>query len=54
MLEALDDVVRHITTTAGIMGLTVQDVVDVNVAKLKDRYKTGKFTFEEFMKKETA
>jgi NTP pyrophosphatase (non-canonical NTP hydrolase) len=54
LLEALDDVVKHIAETAGVMGLTIQDVVDVNVVKLKDRYKTGKFTFEEFMKKETA
>lgn len=53
-LEALNGVVRHISETAALLGLTVQDVVDVNVVKLKDRYKTGKFTFEEFMKKETA
>lgn len=54
LLEALNDVVRQISETVALLGLTVQDVVDVNVVKLKDRYKTGKFTFEEFMKKETA
>lgn len=54
LMGELNDLMGHITCTAKILGLTIQDVVDVNVAKLKDRYKTGKFTFEEFMQKETA
>lgn len=53
-LESLSNVVLQISKTAALLGLTIQEVVDVNVVKLKDRYKTGKFTFEEFMKKEVV
>lgn len=53
-IETLNEVVKHISGMMAIFGLSIQDVVDANVLKLKDRYKTGKFTFEEFMKKETV
>lgn len=35
-----------------VLNVTLQDVIDANVKKLQDRYKTGKFTVKEFTEKE--
>ena len=37
-----------------VLGMTIEEIVDINVKKLKDRYKSGKFSTEEFMIKEEA
>lgn len=35
-----------------VLGLELQDIIDFNVSKLQSRYKTGKFTVQEFIEKE--
>lgn len=35
-----------------VLGVTLEDVMQTNMDKLNERYKSGKFTTREFMKKE--
>lgn len=35
-----------------VLGVSIQDIMNLNVDKLLDRYKSGQFTKQEFMKKE--
>ena len=37
-----------------VLNMTVEEVVQANVDKLESRYKSGKFSTEEFMAKENA
>jgi len=53
ILEA-GDVMWYMAFLCNTLGVTIQEVVDKNVEKLQDRYKTGKFNYDEFMKKENA
>jgi NTP pyrophosphatase (non-canonical NTP hydrolase) len=52
LIDEILHVVRYIHFAATVLETNIQEIVNVNVVKLKDRYKTGKFTYEEFMKKE--
>jgi NTP pyrophosphatase (non-canonical NTP hydrolase) len=53
-LNELSDCLWYITLGTNSVGAELQDVIDINVAKLRSRYKTGKFTQDEFSKKEQA
>lgn len=50
----LKHIVEYVYLLANSLDVSLQHVVDYNVNKLKSRYKTGKFTTEEFMQKENA
>lgn len=55
MIKELGDVMFYVTFAARhVCGITVQEVIDANVEKLQDRYKTGKFSVAEFKAKEAA
>jgi len=53
-IEELGDIFWYLGFACNTMGISIQEVMNRNVAKLKSRYKTGKFTREEFLKKEFA
>jgi hypothetical protein len=48
------NIIENIEAIAIHYNISIQKIIDINVEKLKDRYKSGKFTVEEFMKKEEA
>ncbi len=50
----LGDCLWYIAFAATILNLDLQDILDANVKKLKDRYPMRKFTFEDFQRKENA
>lgn len=51
--KELGDVMWYVAFTArNVLEITLEEVIDANVAKLKDRYKGGKFSTKEFMDKE--
>lgn len=53
MVSELGDILWYLTFTAkNVCGVSLQEVLDKNVEKLQSRYKTGKFTVEEFKVKE--
>jgi NTP pyrophosphatase (non-canonical NTP hydrolase) len=54
LTEALESVMEQIIIAAAMLNVTMQDVIDGNVAKLSARYKDKKFTVEEFKAKELA
>jgi len=51
-LKELSDCLWYITLGTKTVGAELQDLIDINVEKLSARYKGGKFTKEEFLKKE--
>ncbi len=53
-IKELSDVMWYMAFACNTLGITIQDVIDVNVEKLNSRYKDGKFTLEEFKAKEDA
>jgi NTP pyrophosphatase (non-canonical NTP hydrolase) len=53
MIKETGDLMWYIAFTAeNVLGVTVEEIMQQNMDKLKLRYKTGKFTTKEFMKKE--
>ena len=55
ILNELSDVMWYVAFTArNVLGVSIEEIIDANVEKLQDRYKTGKFTTEEFMVKENS
>lgn len=53
MIKELGDSIFYITFAAThICGLNLDDIWEANYKKLKERYKSGKFTTEEFLAKE--
>jgi NTP pyrophosphatase (non-canonical NTP hydrolase) len=55
MIKELGDIMFYVAFAAvEVLGISIQEAIDVNVAKLSDRYKTGKFTAAEFLAKEAA
>lgn len=55
MMKELGDILFYVAFAAReVCGITLQDVLDLNVAKLSARYSGKKFTIEEFMAKEQA
>jgi NTP pyrophosphatase (non-canonical NTP hydrolase) len=55
MIKELSDSMFYLAFAAReVCGVSLQDVIDANVAKLSARYKDQKFTVEEFMAKERA
>lgn len=53
-IDELSDVMWYMSFAASVAGVTMEDVMQVNVKKLSDRYKSGKFTQKEFEKKEAS
>jgi NTP pyrophosphatase (non-canonical NTP hydrolase) len=54
-IKELSDIVWYVAFAArNVCGLSIQDLIDINVAKLEARYKSGKFSKKAFMKKEKA
>lgn len=51
-INELSDVMWYLVLGAHAVGCGIQDIIDANVKKLNARYKSGKFTHEEFLKKE--
>ncbi len=52
-VKELGDIMFYVTFAATqVCGISLQEVIDQNVVKLRDRYKTGKFSVEEFLEKE--
>ena len=54
IIKELGDVMWYIAFTANTISCPIDEIIDANVEKLQDRYKSGKFSREEFMKKEQA
>jgi NTP pyrophosphatase (non-canonical NTP hydrolase) len=54
LLKECGDVMWYLAFTARALGSSLQEVIDMNHEKLSARYKSGKFSHEEFMQKETA
>ena len=55
VFKELGDVLWYVAFTArNVLEVSIEEIIDANVAKLQDRYKGGKFTTEEFMAKENA
>jgi NTP pyrophosphatase (non-canonical NTP hydrolase) len=53
LVKELGDVMWYVAFTArNVLNVSIQHVIDENVAKLQARYKTGKFTTEEALAKE--
>jgi NTP pyrophosphatase (non-canonical NTP hydrolase) len=53
-IKELGDLMWYIAFSANMLGVTIEEIVRRNVLKLKDRYKSGKFTTAEFEAKEAA
>lgn len=51
-IKELGDVLFYYVLGCSTLGTTLEEVMDKNYVKLSDRYKSGKFTTEEFLKKE--
>jgi len=54
ILYRLGKLVRDLITFIAVLGSNLQEVMDMNIAKLSRRYKSGAFSKEEFMKKQEA
>lgn len=55
LIKELGDLMFYISFTATeVCDIHLKDVIDGNIKKLSDRYKTGKFTTKEFKAKEAA
>jgi NTP pyrophosphatase (non-canonical NTP hydrolase) len=54
MIKELGDVMWYVAFTASVLDCSIDEIIDANVKKLQARYKGGKFSKEEFMKKELA
>lgn len=48
----LSDVMWYIAFSANMLGITIEEIVEANVQKLRERYKSGKFSVQEFLDKE--
>jgi|TARA_Y100000034_G_scaffold34103_2_gene41795 NTP pyrophosphatase (non-canonical NTP hydrolase) len=53
-IDELGDVLWYITFAATMCETSLSEIMNGNVSKLKDRYKYGKFTVEEFHAKELS
>lgn len=54
LLKELGDVLWYVAFTARTLDSDIQEIMGMNVAKLSERYSSGAFSKEEFMKKEDA
>lgn len=55
LIKELGDVMWYVAFTCrNVLEMTLEEVIDRNVTKLMDRYKSGKFSADEFMAKERA
>jgi NTP pyrophosphatase (non-canonical NTP hydrolase) len=53
LIKELGDVMWYVSFMARhVLNTTVEEVIELNKAKLEERYKTGKFTTREFLEKE--
>jgi NTP pyrophosphatase (non-canonical NTP hydrolase) len=53
MINELADIFWYLTFTArNVLNVTIEEIMEANVKKLQERYKTGKFTTAEFLIKE--
>ena len=50
--KELGDVMWYVAFACNTLGCTIQDVIDQNVEKLQARYPSGKFSREDFLRKE--
>lgn len=50
LIEELGDVMWHVAALASVYGLTLEDVAEINIAKLMKRYSRG-FTNEDSIKR---
>jgi NTP pyrophosphatase (non-canonical NTP hydrolase) len=48
----IGDIMWYVAFACNTFGLDLQDVIETNVDKLKDRYPGGKFSVEDHLKKE--
>lgn len=53
-IDELSDVLWYLAFAATMCETSLEEIMQVNVAKLQDRYKGGKFSVEEFQAKEDA
>ena len=51
-IKELGDILWYIAFSANMLGVTIESIIAKNMVKLKDRYKGGVFTVEEFKAKE--
>jgi NTP pyrophosphatase (non-canonical NTP hydrolase) len=53
LIKEIGDLTWYLAFTAqNVLGVSIEEIMQQNVDKLNLRYKTGKFTTKEFMKKE--
>lgn len=53
LIKELGDVMFYVTFAAReVCGVSLEDVINQNMDKLRSRYKEGKFSVEEFLQKE--
>lgn len=50
----LKDITHHLNFICGCIDVTLADIILLNIKKLESRYPSGKFSVEDFMKKENA
>ena len=53
-IKELSDICWYLAFSANMLDMSIEDIVKKNIEKLDARYKTGKFTVEEFKLKEAA
>ena len=53
LIKELGDVMWYVAFACNTLKIDMQEVIDKNAEKLRDRYPQGKFTREDFLKKET-
>lgn len=52
--KELGDIMWYVAFTARhVLGMSIEEIIEANVAKLNERYKGGKFSVEEFTVKES-
>ena len=52
LIKELGDVIWYVAFACNTLGIKLQDVIDANVEKLRDRYPSGKFSVEDCLRKE--
>lgn len=52
LIKEMGDVMWYLTFGCCVLGISLEEVIKKNMEKLKDRYKGGVFTVDEFLAKE--
>jgi NTP pyrophosphatase (non-canonical NTP hydrolase) len=53
LIKEMGDVMWYVAFACRTLNVSIEEVIQLNVEKLQERYKTGKFTVKEFQVKES-